>query len=66
MGRPQNSFEPYLNPKNSLLGPQKVKNYPKIKSKVRIEGTIEIFVIISRSYISSLYNLIYDEMNSAI
>ena len=28
-----NSFYPYLNPKNSLLGPQKVKNDPKIKSK---------------------------------
>ena len=36
-------FEPYLDPKNSPLGPQNVKNDPKIKSKskVRIEGTIE-------------------------
>ena len=32
-------FEPFLNPKNGPLGPQKVKNDPKIKSKsnVRIE-----------------------------
>ena len=29
--RPKNSFEPYLNPKDSPLGPQKVKNDPKIK-----------------------------------
>ena len=43
MSKPQNSFEPYPNPKNSRFGPQKVKNDPKIKSKskVRIEGTIE-------------------------
>ena len=36
-------FEPFLNPKNSPLGPQTVKNSPKIKSnsKVRIEGSIE-------------------------
>ena len=36
-------FEPYPDPKNSPLGPQKVKNHPKIKSKskVRIEGTIK-------------------------
>ena len=27
-------YEPFANPKNSLLGPQKVKSYPKIKSKV--------------------------------
>ena len=35
--------KPYPNPKNSQLGPQKVKNDPKIKSKsnVRIEGNIE-------------------------
>ena len=37
----------YLNPtptqKNSQIGPKKVKNHPKIKSKckVRIKGTIE-------------------------
>ena len=32
-------FEPFPNPKNSPLGPQKVKNDPKIESKsnVRIE-----------------------------
>ena len=37
------SFEPYPDPKNSPLGPQKVKNEPKIKvkSNVRIEGNIE-------------------------
>ena len=36
-------MEPPPNPKNSPLGPQKVKNDPKIKlkSKVRIEETIE-------------------------
>ena len=39
----ETAFEPYPNPKNSPLGPQKVKNDPKIKSKsnVRIEGNIE-------------------------
>ena len=39
----KNSFEPYPNPKNSPLGPQKVKNDPKIKSnsKVRIWRIIE-------------------------
>ena len=43
MSRPQNSFKHYPDPKNSSLGPQKIKNDPKIesKSKVRIEGTIE-------------------------
>ena len=43
MSRPQMVFEPYPNPKNSPLGPQKLKNDPKIKSKtnVRIEGNIE-------------------------
>ena len=30
---PKTVFEPYPNPKNSPLGPQKVKNDPKIKSK---------------------------------
>ena len=36
-------LKPTPTPKNRPLGPQKVKNYPKIKfiSKVRIEGTIE-------------------------
>ena len=44
MNRPKNSFEPYRSPKNSPLGPQKVKNDPKIRSKsnVIIEGNIEI------------------------
>ena len=31
MSRPQNSFEIVPRPKNSQLGPQKVKNDPKIK-----------------------------------
>ena len=31
LGDPKTVFEPYPNPKNSPLGPQKVKNYPKIK-----------------------------------
>ena len=36
---PKTDFKVYLNPKNSPLGPQKVKNDPKInsKSKFRIE-----------------------------
>ena len=40
LGDPKTVFEPYLNPKNSPLGHQNVKNDPKIKSKsnVRIEG----------------------------
>ena len=40
---PKNVFETYPNPKISLLGPQKAKKNPKIrsKSKVRIEGSIE-------------------------
>ena len=43
MCKVQKSFEPYSNPKNTPLGPQKFKNDPKIKSnsKVRIEGIIE-------------------------
>ena len=43
LGDPKTVFEPYPNPKNSPLGPQKVKNEPKIKSKsnVKIEGNIE-------------------------
>ena len=42
MSRHQTGFEPYLNPKNSPLGTQKVKNNPKIMSKlkVRIEESI--------------------------
>ena len=40
---PKTDVEPYSNPKNSPLAPQKVKNDPKIKSKsdVRIERNIE-------------------------
>ena len=36
-------FEPYPDTKNSPLGPQTVKDSPKIKSnsKIRIEGSIE-------------------------
>ena len=47
MSGPQNIFEPYLDPQICPLGPQKVKNNPKIKSKekVRIEGTIEKKVV---------------------
>ena len=43
MGRLKKVFQHYADPKNISLGPQKVKNDPKIKSKskVRIEGTIE-------------------------
>merc|ERR1712236_775 len=43
MSRPQNSFKTLPRPNNSLLGPQKVKNDPKLKSKsnVRIQGNIE-------------------------
>ena len=29
-------MEPYHDPKNSPLEPQKVKNYPKIKSKSKV------------------------------
>ena len=40
-------FEPFPNPQNSPLGPQKVTNDPKIKSKsnVRIERNNEIKVV---------------------
>ena len=40
---PKQFFKPTPTPKNSPLGPQKVKNYPKIKSKSkdRIERNIE-------------------------
>ena len=43
MSRTQNSFLTHPDHKNSRLGPQKVKNDLKIKSKsnVRIEGDIE-------------------------
>ena len=43
MSRPQNSFELFLNPKNSPLGPQKVKNDHnfKPKSRVKINETLE-------------------------
>ena len=44
LGDPKTVFEPYPNPKNSPLGPQKVKNDPKIKPKlnIRIERNKEI------------------------
>ena len=40
---PKTVFEPFYSPKNSPLGPQKVKNDPKIESKsnVRIERNKE-------------------------
>ena len=40
---PKAVYSSYPDPKYSLLGPQKVKNDPKInsKSKVSFEGTIE-------------------------
>ena len=43
MRRPKPVFEADPNPQKNLLGRQKAKNDPKIKSKskVRIEGTIE-------------------------
>ena len=43
MRGPQNSFEPFPNPKNRPLGPQKVITTPKTKSNsiVIIEGSIE-------------------------
>ena len=43
MSRTQNSVLTLPQPKNSLLGPQKVKNDPKIKSKsnVKIDDNIE-------------------------
>ena len=53
---PRQFLKPFPNPKNSPLGPPKVKNYPKIKSKsnVRIEGNIEnkFFHYMSRSQTS--------------
>ena len=43
MSQAQKSFQSLPQPQNSQLGPQKVKNDPKIESKsnVRIEGNIE-------------------------
>ena len=43
LGDPKIVFEPYPNPKNSPLGPQTVKNDPKIEPKlnVRVEGNKE-------------------------
>ena len=40
---PKTVLEPHIEPKNSPLGPTKVKNNPKIKpnSNVRIDGIIE-------------------------
>ena len=44
MRRSKTVFQPHPNTENGPLGPQKVKNDPKIKSnwKVRIEGIIKI------------------------
>ena len=36
LGDPKTVFESYPNPKNGPLGPQKVKNDPKIKSKSNV------------------------------
>ena len=33
---PKTIVDPYPSPKNAPLGPQKVKNYPKIKSKSNV------------------------------
>ena len=40
---PKTIFRPHIEPQNSQLGPTKVKNNPKIKSKsnFRLEGSIE-------------------------
>ena len=35
---PKQFFEPHIEPKNSPLGPQKVKNNPKIKSKANVKN----------------------------
>ena len=37
MSRPQTFFEPNSDPKNSPLGPQKVKIYPKISQNQMLE-----------------------------
>ena len=36
MSRPKKIFEPYPDPKNSPLWPDKFKNDPKIKSKSKV------------------------------
>ena len=43
MSGPEKSLKPHIEPKNSPLGPKKVKNSPKIKpnSNVRIKGNKE-------------------------
>ena len=40
MSKPQ-KFLPYTHPKNSPLGPQKVKNDTNMEIKSRVEGNIE-------------------------
>ena len=52
---PKTVFQLYNDSKNNPLGPQKVKNNPKIKSKekFRIEGTIETSVALATE--SSVY-----------
>ena len=44
MRRDQNCFELYADPKNSPLGPQKVKNGPIIKSKSKVRRGIGILL----------------------
>ena len=58
LGDPKTVFEPYPNPKNSPLGPQNVKNDPKIKSKsnVRVKRNKENE---SCSKIIFIYTFIY-------
>ena len=41
MSTAQNSFKPYPNPKNSLYGPEKVKNDPKIKSEIKKKSELK-------------------------
>ena len=55
----QKFFELFLNPKNSPLGPQKVKKDPKIKSKsiVSIEKTKKTKVVICSCYMQKLSQL---------
>ena len=39
---PKIVFEPYPDPKDSILGPQKVKNDPKTKSKSKARIKVDI------------------------
>ena len=38
MSRPKNSFKPFLNPKSSSLGAQKVKNDPENSVKIKCQN----------------------------